>query len=241
MSLQQSKTQYAVPRFGRMDADLADVQLAIGRSCDFLFLAPAPGGLLERRTRSRFDAGGRLHLSAYATGKRRSGAAPARAYRDDALPERGRQLEHLSRWPGQYLAFGKVLLLGQADGRGLRTIHGWPSAASGFWRTAAWLPATPSPRCISAGWASTTTTRCPPFRRRLSSFPSGSTSISTRFHPGRGRFLCRWPSCTPKSRSREFPPSRESTSCLLADGLTRFCVCAGTAVPSFPGAISLSF
>ena len=44
MSLQQSKTQYAVPRFGRMDADLADVQLAIGRSCDFLFSRQHPEG-----------------------------------------------------------------------------------------------------------------------------------------------------------------------------------------------------
>ena len=49
-------------------------------------------------------------------GERRSGTAEARLDRDDALPERGWKLEHLSRRSGQYFAFGEVLLFCQADG-----------------------------------------------------------------------------------------------------------------------------
>jgi len=38
--------------------------------------------------------------------------------------------------------------------------------------------------------------------------------------------LVPWPSCTPRSRSRESPPSRESTSCLSAAAPTPSCGCA---------------
>ena len=73
-----------------------------------------------RRARSRLDARGRLHLSAHAARKRRSRPPPARLHGDDALPERGRQLEHLSRRPRQHLALGQVLLLSQAHGHSAR-------------------------------------------------------------------------------------------------------------------------
>ena len=161
-----------------------------------------------RRARSRLHARGRLHLPAHAARKRRSRPAQARLHRDDALPERRRQLEHLSRRSRQHLALGQVLLLRQAHGHRRRRSRAWPSAASGFWPTAASSRATPSPRCISARSASTTTTPCPPFRRRSFSFPTGSTSISTRSRRGRAPSSFRWPSSTPKSRSRRFPPEQ---------------------------------
>jgi len=44
MSLKQVTTQSAVPRFGRLDADLADVGSAVARSRDFLFSKQHPEG-----------------------------------------------------------------------------------------------------------------------------------------------------------------------------------------------------
>src|ERR1035438_7395147 len=43
MSLKQAK-QSAAPRFGRLDADLADVESAVVRSRDFLFSQQHPDG-----------------------------------------------------------------------------------------------------------------------------------------------------------------------------------------------------
>src|SRR5665213_4339039 len=44
MSLKQAKTQSAAPRFGRLDADLADVESAVVRSREFLFSQQHPEG-----------------------------------------------------------------------------------------------------------------------------------------------------------------------------------------------------
>jgi squalene-hopene/tetraprenyl-beta-curcumene cyclase len=44
MSLKQVKTQSTSPRFGRIDADLADVDAAVGRSRDHLFSLQHPDG-----------------------------------------------------------------------------------------------------------------------------------------------------------------------------------------------------
>ena len=44
MSLKQSETQAAAPRFGRLDADLADVESAVSRSRDYLFSLQHPEG-----------------------------------------------------------------------------------------------------------------------------------------------------------------------------------------------------
>src|SRR5512146_1574372 len=44
MSLEEVKTQTAAPRFGRIDADIADVQSAIARSRDHLFSLQHPEG-----------------------------------------------------------------------------------------------------------------------------------------------------------------------------------------------------
>src|ERR1039458_2789937 len=51
------------------------------------FFSAASRWLLVRRARGGLDARGRLHLSAHATGKRRSRTSEARLHRDDALPE----------------------------------------------------------------------------------------------------------------------------------------------------------
>jgi squalene-hopene/tetraprenyl-beta-curcumene cyclase len=44
MSLKQVKTQTAAPRFGRLDADIADVQKAVVRARDYLFSRQHPDG-----------------------------------------------------------------------------------------------------------------------------------------------------------------------------------------------------
>src|ERR1035437_398315 len=44
MNLRQGKTQTAAPRFGRLDADLADVESAISRSADFILSQQHPDG-----------------------------------------------------------------------------------------------------------------------------------------------------------------------------------------------------
>ncbi|WP_420236406.1 squalene--hopene cyclase [Telmatobacter bradus] len=44
MSIQQGKTHTAAPKYGRLDADPADVDQAIGRSCDYLFSVQHPEG-----------------------------------------------------------------------------------------------------------------------------------------------------------------------------------------------------
>jgi squalene-hopene/tetraprenyl-beta-curcumene cyclase len=112
------------------------------------------------------------------------------------------------------------------------------NAASGFWRTAASWPATPSPRCISVRSASTTTTPSPPSPRRSCSFPTGSTSTSTKSPPGRAPSSSRSRSSTPKSHSRKFPRSTASTSSSWVAAPTPSFACAGIAVQSSRGAIS---
>jgi squalene-hopene/tetraprenyl-beta-curcumene cyclase len=44
MSLKEVRTQTAAPRFGRIDADLADVESATARARDFLFSLQHPDG-----------------------------------------------------------------------------------------------------------------------------------------------------------------------------------------------------
>src|SRR5580658_7728840 len=44
MNMQQVKAQSAAPRFGRIDADLADVDQAIERSRDYVFSRQQPDG-----------------------------------------------------------------------------------------------------------------------------------------------------------------------------------------------------
>src|SRR6516225_5175797 len=44
MSMKQGTTQSVAPRFGRLDADIADVELAISRSCDHLLSRQHPEG-----------------------------------------------------------------------------------------------------------------------------------------------------------------------------------------------------
>ena len=92
--------------------------------------------LLVRRAGSRLHARSRLHFSAHASGIGRSGKAEARLHGDDALPERGRELEHLSRRTGQHLAFGEVLFFRQADGhrRGRSAARDLPRVDPGPWR-----------------------------------------------------------------------------------------------------------
>ena len=213
MSIQQRKTQSVAPRFGRLDADLADVQSAIVRSRDFLLSLQHPDGYWcgELEADAMLEADYIFLHTLLETGD------AGRLQR--ALTEMMRYQNDDGSWsiypggPGNISlsvkCYSSAKLMGVAP-----MIRGWPSAANGFWRTAAWSSATPSPRCISARWANTTTTRCPRFRRRLFSFPSGSTSISTRSLRGRARFLFRWRSCLPESPSRRFRRSRESTSYL---------------------------
>ncbi len=89
-----------------------------------------------RRARSRLDARGRLHLPPHPARERRSRPSPARAARDDALPERRWKLEPLSRRSGQHIALGQVLLLGQADGHWSRRSAPCevPRVGAGSWR-----------------------------------------------------------------------------------------------------------
>ena len=44
MSLEKVMTQSTTPRFGRLDADLADVETAVQKSRDFLFSLQHPEG-----------------------------------------------------------------------------------------------------------------------------------------------------------------------------------------------------
>jgi squalene-hopene/tetraprenyl-beta-curcumene cyclase len=44
MKIQKSKTQLAAPRFGRIDADLGEVESAVGRSCEHLLSRQHPDG-----------------------------------------------------------------------------------------------------------------------------------------------------------------------------------------------------
>ena len=44
MKIKQRKTQSVAPRFGRLDADLADVESAVARSRDFLLSLQHPDG-----------------------------------------------------------------------------------------------------------------------------------------------------------------------------------------------------
>jgi len=213
MSIHQGKTQSAAPRFGRLDADLAEVQSAIVRSREFLLSEQHPDGYWC----GELEADSMLEADYIYLHTQLESGDPGRLQR--ALTEMMRYQNEDGSWsiypggPGNISlsvkCYSSAKLMGvEAGDPRLAKCRAW------FWRMAAWSRATPSPRCISVDWASTTTTRCPRFRRRLFSFPAGSTSTSTRFLRGRGQFLFRWPSCTLKNRSRESRPDRESTSFL---------------------------
>ena len=146
MTPEQQKTQSAAPafgqprfgrpRFGRIDADLADVNSAIVRARDFLLGLQHPDGYWcgELEADSMLEADYiQLHTLLESGDPGRLRRAP---HRDDALPERRRQLEHLSRRAGQHLALGQVLLLRQAHGnRGRRSPpRQVPRVGSRAWR-----------------------------------------------------------------------------------------------------------
>jgi squalene-hopene/tetraprenyl-beta-curcumene cyclase len=44
MSIVKTKTQSATPRFGRIDADISQVEAAVSRSCDYIFRQQHPEG-----------------------------------------------------------------------------------------------------------------------------------------------------------------------------------------------------
>ena len=107
MTPEKQKMQPAAPRFGRIDADLADVNRPIARLAGFLFSQQHPDGYWcgELEADSMLEADYIFLHTLLETGD--PGAAEARPHRDAALPERGWQLEHLSRRPGQHLALGQ--------------------------------------------------------------------------------------------------------------------------------------
>ena len=100
MRIQQGKRQSAAPRFGRLDADLADVESAIVRSREFLLSAAHPDGYWcgELEADSMLEADYIYLHTQLESGD--PGRLKRALHRDDALPERGRQLEHLSGGPG---------------------------------------------------------------------------------------------------------------------------------------------
>jgi len=70
--------------------------------------------------------------------------------------------------------------------------------ASGFLAMAAWWSATPSPRCTSARWRTTTTRSRHPAGGSFY-FPAGLLS-TLQISSWSRSILCRWPSCTHASR-----------------------------------------
>jgi len=234
MNIQQRKTQSAAPRFGRLDADLADVERAIVRSRNSCSLSSIPTGIGAANWKPIPCS---KPTTSFCTpcSKAATPAAFTRTHRDDALPERGRQLEHLSRRPGQHLAFRQVLLLGQSWASA-PAIPAWRSAASGCWSTAAWWSATPSPNVsLLAG------------RVRL----RRGSGHSARDRPVSALVLFQYLRISSWSRSilvplaimyarkplKRIPPSRASTSYTSAVAPTPGSACAWIANPSCPGAI----
>ena len=116
MSLKQGKTQAVAPRFGRLDADMAEVDSAIVNSREFLLSQQHPEGYWcgELEADSMLEADYIFLHTLLESGDPRTPAA--RLHREDAIPELRRQLEPLSRWPWEHLALSKMLFLRKVDG-----------------------------------------------------------------------------------------------------------------------------
>jgi len=104
MSLKQAKTQSVVPRFGRLDADLAEVQSAIVRSREYLLSRQHPDGYWC----GELEGDSMLEADYIYLHTQLESGDPGRLKR--ALTE------SLSRWAWQHLAFGKVLFFRKAHG-----------------------------------------------------------------------------------------------------------------------------
>ena len=114
-TMQPKMTQ---PKFGRIDASLAQVEEAIEASKQHIFSMQQEDGHWV----GELEADGMLEADyiflhvLLETPTQNSCTDAARAYRDAALPERRWKLEHLSGRSGKYQPGGKVLLRLQADG-----------------------------------------------------------------------------------------------------------------------------
>ena len=102
----------------------------------------------------------------------------------------------------------------------------------------AWWRATRSPRCISARSASTTTTRCPRFRRRSSSFRSGFYFNLYEISSWSRSILVPLAIITRRSRFGSCGPNRASTSCSSAAVPAPSSGCRSTGSGFSPGGIS---
>jgi len=193
MSMKQGTTQSVAPRFGRLDADIADVELAISRSREFLLSQQHPEGYWcgELEADSMLEADYIFLHTLLESGD------PERLKR--ACTEMMRYQNEDGSWslypgaPGNislsvkcYFS-AKLMGIGAKDPR-LVKCREWVLAHGGV-------------------------VEFRQFRRRLCSFQTGSTSTSTRSHRGRERYLFRWRLSTQRSHSKRFRQSMALKSC----------------------------
>ena len=116
MAIRRSKAQADTPRFGRLDADMADVESAICRSAEFLLSQQDPEGYWC----GELEADAMLEADYIYLHMVLESGDPGRMKR--ALAEILRYQNEDGSWsiysgrPGQYLAFGQMLSLSKADG-----------------------------------------------------------------------------------------------------------------------------
>ena len=118
MMIQQEKTQFAVPRFGRMDADLADVESAIVRSREYLLSRQHPEGYWN----GELEADAMLEADYIFLHTLLESGDPGRLRR--ALTEMMRYQNEDGSWSIY-------------PGASVRKTRAWPSAAHGCWPTVA--------------------------------------------------------------------------------------------------------
>ena len=216
MSLQQGNTKtatprFSAPRFGRLDADMADVESAIVRSRDFLLsLQHAEGywcGELEGDSMLEADY---IFLHTLL-----ESGNPGRLQR--ALVEMLRYQKEDGSWslypdgPGNISLsvkcyFSAKLMGIPAQDRRLAKCREWILAHGGV---VACNTFTKMYLCALGQYDYDAVPAIPP---EIYFSLNGSTSTSTRSRHGRGRSSCRWPSFTPRNRSRKFPSSKALTS-----------------------------
>ena len=179
------------PRFGRIDADMSQVDMAVARSCDFILGQQHADGYWS----GELEADSMLEADYIFLHVLLESGDPGKMKR--ALTEILRYQKSDGSWsiypggPGNISLAVKCYFACKLMGMGPNDPILVNAPAPGSSPMAALLNATPSPRFTSARSASMTTTPCPPFRLRSSSHPTGSTSTSTKSHPGRAPSSCR--------------------------------------------------
>ena len=232
----------AVPRFGRIDAGLDQVETAVSQAKDYLFSQQHPDGYWcgELEADTTLESDYIMVHTLLGTGDPRKNEARLSMKSCASRTKTGAGASfaggpsNISASVKAYFAFK---LMGYTPGPS----HDGPRPGVDPRATAAWWNAIPSPRSISASSASTSTTRCPPYRLRLCSFPDWFYFNIYEISSWSRAILVPLSIAYAKKPFKKLAPKMGIDELFVGGKQTPTCTCAGIARRKSAGAISFSW